>query len=183
MSSKVLLDSCVLFPFMLRDTLLTLAERGLFCALWTQEILDGATKNLVVRNKISEKQASTLQLIIKEFFPQSLIETPSKQAIEAMTNHEGDRHVLAAAIQAKAEIIVTFNLKHFPHKLVAPLQIQVVHPDVFLTRLFFHSPDNVISALKEQADRLKRPRITFEELLQKLEHQTPVFVSQIRDEM
>jgi hypothetical protein len=31
-----------------------------------------------------------------------------------MDNHEGDRHVLAAALIAKAHVIVTENLKHFP---------------------------------------------------------------------
>lgn len=34
--------------------------------------------------------------------------------IAAMNNHYKDRHVLAAAVRERAEVIVTTNLKHFP---------------------------------------------------------------------
>ncbi|GET38121.1 hypothetical protein [Microseira wollei] len=40
----VLLDSCVMFPMYLRDTLLSAAEAGLYTRYWSQEILDGATR-------------------------------------------------------------------------------------------------------------------------------------------
>src|SRR5579885_2357699 len=43
-----------------------------------------------------------------------------------------DRHVLAAAIQGNADVIVTFNLRHFPEEALAPYQIEAIHPDDFL---------------------------------------------------
>jgi hypothetical protein len=36
----VVLDSCVLYPMYLRDTLLRAAEAGLYRVHWSQEILD-----------------------------------------------------------------------------------------------------------------------------------------------
>lgn len=36
--------------------------------------------------------------------------------LKLMTNHPGDRHVLAAAVTIKADVIVTSNLMHFQEK-------------------------------------------------------------------
>ena len=47
-----------------------------------------------------------------------------------------DRHVLAAAIRAKAEIIVTLNHKDFPPEVLRPFEIETLHPDAFISDLF-----------------------------------------------
>jgi len=39
MVPAAVLDACVLYPIGLRDTLLNVAEAGLFRVLWTEEIL------------------------------------------------------------------------------------------------------------------------------------------------
>ena len=46
-----------------------------------------------------------------------------------------DRHVLAAAIKAGAEVIVTYNLRHFPAVALQPFNVQAQHPDEFLVGL------------------------------------------------
>jgi hypothetical protein len=43
-----------------------------------------------------------------------------------------DRHVLAAAIVGRADVIVTANLKDFPAEALAPHGIEAQHPDTFL---------------------------------------------------
>ena len=43
----VLLDANVLFPFMLRDFLITLATTELYQAKWTEQIHDEWTRNLL----------------------------------------------------------------------------------------------------------------------------------------
>jgi hypothetical protein len=37
-----------------------------------------------------------------------------------MTNHPGDRHVLATAVRCHPELIETFNRRHFPPESLEP---------------------------------------------------------------
>jgi hypothetical protein len=73
-----------------------------------------------------------------------------------------DRHVLAAAIRADAEVIVTFNLKDFPAGVLAGYNIEAQHPDDFLLALFDAVPGPVCAAVKRQREglrtRQKQPR-------------------------
>jgi len=43
-----------------------------------------------------------------------------------------DRHVAAAAIVGRCDVIVTQHLKHFPREALAPYGIDVQQPDEFL---------------------------------------------------
>lgn len=47
MPFAVVLDTCVVYPAHLRDTLLRLAERGLYRALWSPDIIEELHRNLV----------------------------------------------------------------------------------------------------------------------------------------
>lgn len=127
----VLLDACVLYPMYLRDTLLWCAEAGVYRVHWSQEILDEATDNLVGKNQMKVCKAARLQSEIKAAFPEAMVEVPLG-LVEVMTNHPKDRHVLAAAVVARAQVIVTANIKDFPASALDPFGIEAQHPDVFL---------------------------------------------------
>lgn len=58
-----------------------------------------------------------------------------------------DRHVLAAAITAGCDAIVTFNLRHFPTAASAPHQIAAAHPDTFFSRHFADGPAGMLTAV------------------------------------
>lgn len=45
-----------------------------------------------------------------------------------MTCDLKDRQVLAAAVQARCEVVVTFNVRNFPPESTEPHQIAVVTP-------------------------------------------------------
>src|SRR3954453_1695815 len=46
-----------------------------------------------------------------------------------------DRHVLAAAIRGRADVIVTANLRDFPAEHIASFGIEAQHPDEFIRTL------------------------------------------------
>ena len=82
-----------------------------------------------------------------------------------------DRHVLAAAIIGKADLIITFNLKDFPSTALQPYNIKAQHPDIFITALMDIAPDEVIRAIKRHRASLKNPPKSVDEYLGIMERQ------------
>ncbi|WP_407673458.1 hypothetical protein [Paludisphaera rhizosphaerae] len=80
-----------------------------------------------------------------------------------------DRHVLAAAIHAGAESIVTFNLKDFPGELTRPHGVAAIHPDAFLVQLLEEFEEEVYQAVQNQRGLLKNPPKSISEHLATLE--------------
>ena len=62
---------------------------------------------------------------------------------------ENDRHVLAAAIHASADAIVTFNLKDFPEEELQKYNIEAIHPDDFIFYQFDFNVSAVLSSFRE----------------------------------
>lgn len=89
------------------DTLMRAAEAELYELHFSQQILDGATRNLVKDGRMkTDAKAAYFQEQIKTNFPDAMVEVP-ESLVAAMTNDQGDHHVVAAAIVSKAEVIVT----------------------------------------------------------------------------
>ncbi len=82
-----------------------------------------------------------------------------------------DRHVLAAAIHCRADVILTFNLKDFPAETLRAHSIEAQHPDDFLTAQFHRAPDTVCAAARQQRQSLKNPPLSVETYLASLERQ------------
>lgn len=175
----VVLDSCVIFLMPLCDTLLRAAEANLYRVHFSQEILDGATRNLMRTGRMTELKASRYQVMIKSHFLEAMVEVP-EELTQAMTNHPQDRHVVAAAVIAKAEVIVTTNLKHFPTESLAPFGIKAQHPDTFLIHLYKLFPDSMVKVIQQQSQDLKTPPLSVIELIGKLSKQVPGFTSEIQ---
>lgn len=58
------------------DTLLRAAEANLYRVYFSQEILDGATRNLIKTGRMTESKASRFQMMIKTYFPEAMVEVP-----------------------------------------------------------------------------------------------------------
>ena len=109
-------------------------------------------------------------------FPEALVEPPPGLA-DQLGCDPGDRHVLAAAIAAKAEVIVTLNVRHFPAEVLVPLGIEAVTPDQFLCNLLDLAPGAIHGCLQTIATRQRNPARTAQALLQILSRQAPTFAS------
>jgi predicted nucleic acid-binding protein len=154
---SAVLDANVLYPFSLRDTMLRLAELELYTPLWSARILEEMTRNLVER-RITEEQAARIETAMRQAFEEAEVDAAEIDRLEpAMTNDEKDRHVLAAAVAADSELIVTFDLDDFPPEACEPLGVEAIHPDEFLLDLHDLNPDAVRAALQQQAADLHPP--------------------------
>lgn len=71
--------------------------------------------------------------------------------------------MVAAAIVAQAEGIVTFNLKNFTDDILATWNLRAIHPDSFVTDLTEITV--VPDATRRQRASLKSPPFTPEEFL------------------
>jgi hypothetical protein len=106
------LDACVLVPIALADTLLRVAERGLYRSLWTDPILSeaqAALEEIHPSIDVSKRFAS-----MREAFDRSLITGWEDLEGGLSLPDEDDRHVVAAAIKGGAQAIITANLADFP---------------------------------------------------------------------
>ena len=82
-----------------------------------------------------------------------------------------DRHVLAAAIRGRADVLVTANVRHFPAEVLSPFELEAQHPDEFTAHLLDLAPGVVIGAAQRHRQSLKNPAKTVGEYLEMLERE------------
>ena len=161
-----LLDANVLYPAPVRDLLLQLAVTDIYKARWTADIhrewIDSLLRNEPQRNRAKLERtrdlmdSSTRDALVTGY--DSLI--PSLQLPD-----EDDRHVLAAAIVGRCDVIVTANLKDFPEAALAPFGIDAQHPDEFLCNHLNLAQGLVCRCVQKVRQRLKNPAYSTEEYL------------------
>ncbi len=159
-------DTNVLDDAILCDYVLELADRRLFRPLWSDDVLFELSKNLV---KNGEKPALVAKRVstMERYFADARVEGYA-DLIPTMTNDEKDRHVLAAAVRGGAEVLVTFNTKHFPVSALEPFDLEVVHPDDFLLdQLDLHNAPT-LRALLELVEGYGSPSMTVDDFLRAL---------------
>jgi predicted nucleic acid-binding protein len=179
MAFVALLDANVLWPAALRCTLIRAAIHGLYRPAWTRQILDELTSSLKRdKPRLDPARVDRTIALMLERVPHALVEG-YEDLIPAMRTHEKDRHVLAAAVRAGAETIVTSNVKHFPPKAREPYRIGVQRPDEFLLRLWNLSPETMTQVLVEQAAALQNPPLTVLEVVEGLGRATPNFAATV----
>lgn len=157
MAFVALFDACVLYPAPLRDLLLRLAGTGLFRARWSAEI-HAEWMNAVLRDRpdLTARLART-RAKMDEAIPDSLVTGHAALIPHLSLPDAGDRHVLAAAIVGRADVIVTRNLRHFPAEALAPYGIKARHPDVFARHMLDLDEAVALAAVRAQREALRNP--------------------------
>jgi predicted nucleic acid-binding protein len=123
MAFVVHFDACVLHDSLLRDLLIRLARKRKLNlrARWSEAILDEMVRSILKRRPDldSERLVRTRQLMC-EAVPDCLV-VDFEPLIEGLSLPDpGDRHVLAAGIKAGAQVIVTYDDRHFPDAAPSP---------------------------------------------------------------
>ena len=95
-----------------------------------------------------------------------------------------DRHVVAAAIRGRADVIVTENTKDFPERTLQPLGLKALRLDEFLRDHFELSPSAVSRIVTDQAAAMNRPPVDTDLLLARLARSgAPGFAAAVRDRL
>ncbi len=118
-----LLDTSVLAPMPIADTLLRLAdEPPFYIPKWSDGIVIELRRTLISKLNLSEYQAQRRIQTMTEVFPEALV-VGYEDLIPAMKNNEKDRHVLAAAVRCNAHAIISNDKTGFPSDVLRPFDI------------------------------------------------------------
>lgn len=145
----------------------------LYHAKWTEHIHQEWMRSLLKnRPDLSKEKVQKIREKMDLHVRDGLVEG-YEELIEGLTLPDpDDRHILAAAIRANAQTIVTFNLSDFPKHVTAKYEVDVQHPDEFLRHLIDLSPAKVIETVRETRLGLNNPPKTTVEYLSILEQQS-----------
>jgi predicted nucleic acid-binding protein len=180
MTVSALLDTNVLYPAYLRDSLLRLADAGLYRPLWSVDILVELRRNLIGTAALAESAVARTIALMNTHFDDAEV-TGYSELVEVMTCDAKDRHVLAAAVHAHADVLVTNNTRDFPPASMADYAVELVTADDFLLDLLDLAPVEVLTTLAVQAARYKHEPRTLSGLLGALQAaQVPRFADEIR---
>ncbi len=144
----VLGDANVLYPRVLRDYLVYASDQGAIALRWSREILDEVVEHLAENiTTFTPDQGDLLIRLLNSAFPYAEV-APSPAArrkVNALDLPDGDdRHVLAAAVAAHADILCTD--KDFPHEAMDAVGIELLTADELLARLVTAHPSKMLAA-------------------------------------
>jgi predicted nucleic acid-binding protein len=178
----VVYDACVLYPAPLRDLLMRLALADLFRAKWTDAIHEEWITNVLKdRPDLTRAQLERTRTLMNANVRDCLVDGYQHLIPCIELPDPNDRHVVAAAIHARADAIVTFNLKDFPPAVLSSLRLEVQHPDDFIRHQIDLDTAAVLVAVQRHRATLRTPPKTAVEYLETLERQSlPKTVAALR---
>lgn len=167
-----LLDANVLYPAPMRDLLLQLALTDIYKAKWTTDIHNEWIEALLRQQPHRDRAALERTRDLMDRSTRDCLVTGYTALIPSLDLPDpDDRHVLAAAIVGRCDVIVTQNLKDFPDHALSPFGIEAMHPDDFLCNHLHLAPGVFCEAVRTVRARLKHPPYAVDEYLTTLSAQ------------
>lgn len=151
---KAVLDACVLYPTVQRETLLAVAERQLFTPLWSARLLEEWARAAARRGDEALARAEIARLRAR--FPQAEVAPFPGIERRLWLPDPADVHVLATAVGASADVIVTVNARDFPRNVLAEEGVSRADPDGLLLGLLRATPGPVGEAAQGVLDEARR---------------------------
>lgn len=167
---KALLDTCVIYPTVMRQMLVGAAREGAFIPLWSARIIEEWQRAVIKLGPDGVAQAGAEAALLGVDWPNAQVTWPSSLEARLWLPDPADTHVLAAAISGSADVIVTLNSKDFPRQILAEEGLSRSDPDALLYGIWQASPDmmaQVASGVLAEARRLSGDDWTLRALLKK----------------
>ncbi|WP_412505222.1 RSP_2648 family PIN domain-containing protein [Roseovarius sp. SYSU LYC5161] len=154
---KVLLDSCVIYPTVMREVLLGVAGKGAFTPLWSARIVEEWRRAAAARlGPSGAAQAEREAIALARQWPDAEVTWPPSLEARLWLPDPADIHVLAAAVAGSADIIITLNAKDFPRKTLADEGLSRADPDSFLLGIWQAQPGLVSDVAQDVLDTANR---------------------------
>ena len=167
---KAVLDACVLYPTVLREILQGAATAGLYQPVFSDRILREWTRATAKLGPVAQAQAEGEAALLRAAFPKALIRDQPGLEARLVLPDPDDVHVLAVAIAASADAIVTFNVQDFPGHVLAAEGITRRDPDGFLWEMHSHHPDAmaaIVETVREKAEAISGRPVDLKPLLKR----------------
>ncbi|SIS90735.1 PIN domain-containing protein [Roseivivax lentus] len=167
---KVLIDTCVLYPTVMRAVVLGVARSGAFEPLWSARILEEWARAARKLGPGGEAQARAEIAALRADWPGAEVTWPPSLEARLWLPDRNDTHVLAAAIAGSAEVILTLNAADFPRGTLAEEGLSRADPDAFLLGQYHAAPGAVAAvcdAVLAEARRLSGAEWQLRPLLKK----------------
>jgi hypothetical protein len=149
-----------------------LALTGLFQAKWSASVHEEWMNALLRRRPDLSREKLERTRMLMDLHATDALVTGYKDLIDGLRLPDpDDRHVLAAAIRGRADVVVTTNLRDFPASILGRFGIEAQHPDQFILYLFDLAPSLVAGAARDHRESLKNPPKTIAQYLLTLEAQ------------
>ena len=153
---KIIFDTCVLYPTVLRKILLGVAKEGLYKPVWSTRILDEWIHVTRKKNPIGQDTILAQVALLKFQWPNSLVKDYDFDIRSLWLPDENDVHVLASAISSDAEAILTLNRKDFPKKILKDYGIVRYSPEEMLMSLWIDNSEIISSVVANEFETAKQ---------------------------
>ncbi|WP_299842326.1 RSP_2648 family PIN domain-containing protein [uncultured Roseovarius sp.] len=153
---KVLLDTCVIYPTVMRQMILGVARMGAFTPIWSARIIEEWLRAAEKLGPQGVTQAQSEAVLLKTQWPEAEVSYASSLEARLWLPDPADIHVLAAAIAGSADIVLTMNAKDFPRNILAEEGLNRADPDGFLQGIWQAQPELVASVAHNVLDEASR---------------------------
>jgi hypothetical protein len=169
-----ILDTCVLWPSLQRDFLLSLAVEGTYRPLWSSAILGELEEHealkLIDRGGDPDEardRAVHLTERMRQAFDDAEVAGWEKLEGTYGLPDPNDEHVVAAAEIGGAGVIVTENFRDMPLALI-PSTIQLQTPAEFAHNTVAITPAAALRAVQRMTERFRNPPQSVDQVLDDL---------------
>ena len=167
---RILIDACVLYPTVMRSVVMGAAAAGLFEPIWSARLLEEWARAAVKLGPEGEAQARAEIAMLQADWPGAMRPAAPGVAARLWLPDPDDVHVLAVAVDASADMIMTLNAKDFPRAILTEEGLDRIDPDTFLMQQW-SAHDHALRAVAEDvladANRLSGTQWDMRRLMKK----------------
>lgn len=171
---RLFLDANILHAAALRDFFLRLAEAGAIDVFWSRPVIEETRRSLEGRGFSADKLNRVIAAL-ELAFPEAEVQDFGHLIARMDCPDPHDGHVLAAAVAAEADVLVTNDRSGFPSDTLERHDLLVLTGDEAAAFLVESYQESAVEAARQQIADLANPPYTEEQFLDRVAKTAPRF--------